>query len=440
VLSSAALTTRPSADAPPEAALPKPEALAHPLPAGMRDLLPVEARRQAELAARVNASFESFGYQRVSFPAFEYADVLEKGMGSLDPDDVLRFVEPESGRVVALRPDMTPQVARMLATRLADAPSPARLCYEGSVLRRRRERARRHRQIPQAGIELIGRAAPEGDLEVLSVAAAAVRAAGLSDFVIDLGHTRVCGALLEEVAAPLRAPLVEALALKDAEALARRAERSGLRDRALAALCELPALHGGEEIWARAERAFAGTGAEVAGRELRCLHEAAGARALAPRIVVDLGEPWNFAYYTGAMFQILAPGPGQAVGSGGRYDRLLERFGAPRPAAGFAVDLDNLSWALTSAGVLDAPPSRVLVTGSGEASELVCAALRARGMVCAPAPEGDALAYARAWHYTHVVSLDPSGVTSVATGRREALSSVAPAELAEAIATTIDRS
>lgn len=414
--------------------------MTHPLPAGMRDLLPVEARRQAELAGRVSASFELFGYQRVSFPAFEYADVLEKGMGSLDPDDVLRFVEPESGRVVALRPDMTPQVARMVAMRLADAPSPARLCYEGSVLRRRRERARRHRQIPQAGIELVGRAAPEGDLEVLSVAAAAVRAAGLSEFVIDLGHTRVCRALLDGVRIELRESLVEALALKDAEALARGAARSGLVGRALDALCELPALHGGEEVWTRAERVLADTPAEAAGRELRNLHEAAAARALAPRIVVDLGEPWNFAYYTGAMFQILAPGPGQAVGSGGRYDGLLERFGAPRPAAGFAVDLDNLGWALASASALEAPSLRVLVAGASERCEPVCSALRARGVACAEAPDRDALAYARAWGYTHVVSLDAGTLTRVTTGQQSALSRAEPAELADAVVAALDRS
>lgn len=408
----------------------------------MRDLLPLEARRQAELAGRVGASFELFGYQRVGFPAFEYADVLEKGTGSLDPDDVLRFVEPDSGRVVALRPDMTPQVARMLATRLAELPSPARLRYEGSVLRRRRERARRHRQIPQAGVELIGRAAPDGDLEVLSVAAGAVRAAGLTEFVIDLGHTRVCQALLDGVRDEPRAALVEALALKDVDALAQRAEHSGLSGRALAALCELPSLHGGEEVWARAERVLEGTGALAAARELRRLHEAALAHALAPRIVVDLGEPWNFSYYTGAMFQILAPGPGQAVGSGGRYDGLLERFGAPRPAAGFAVDLDNLSWALASAGVRHAPPRRVLVAGTGEPSEQVCVALRARGIACAPAPApgDDALGYAHAWQYTHLVWLKTGRITNVATGKDQTLGKAATPELADAVVNVLERS
>ncbi|MGC4089306.1 MAG: ATP phosphoribosyltransferase regulatory subunit [Polyangiaceae bacterium] len=160
-------------------------ALSHPVPAGMRDLLPPEAWRHADLARRILKAFELAGYELVMVPLFEFTDVVERGLGALESHEVLRFVEPESGEVVSLRPDMTPQVARLLATRLSSAPVPARLCYQGSVLRRRQERARRHRQILQAGIELIGRDGPSGDLEALSVAVAALRRAGLSDFTID---------------------------------------------------------------------------------------------------------------------------------------------------------------------------------------------------------------------------------------------------------------
>jgi len=117
----------------------------------MRDLLPDEARRRRALGRRVLEHFALHGYQLVTPPAFEFAEVLERGLGTLDPSDVLRFVEPESGEVAALRPDVTPQIARMVATRLAREPRPIRLCYEGTVVRRRQGRARRHRQMPQAG-------------------------------------------------------------------------------------------------------------------------------------------------------------------------------------------------------------------------------------------------------------------------------------------------
>ncbi|MET0594214.1 MAG: ATP phosphoribosyltransferase regulatory subunit, partial [Polyangiaceae bacterium] len=103
-----------------------------PLPAGMRDILPPEAARRRKLAKRLLDHFALYGYELVTPPAFELADVLERGLGTLDPRDVLRFVEPELGEVAALRPDVTPQIARIGATRLADRPLPMRLCYEGT--------------------------------------------------------------------------------------------------------------------------------------------------------------------------------------------------------------------------------------------------------------------------------------------------------------------
>src|SRR5579863_2225501 len=166
---------------------PLPQSLEHPLPAGMRDLLPEEALARRALARKALDRFTVHGYGLVTLPVFEFAEVLERGLGTLDPSEVLRFVEPESGEVAALRPDMTPQIARVIATRLRDRPPPVRLAYEGTVIRRRTGRARKHRQIPQVGVELAGVAGPEGDLELLALAVAAMRAAGLDRFTIDIG-------------------------------------------------------------------------------------------------------------------------------------------------------------------------------------------------------------------------------------------------------------
>ncbi len=194
----------------------------------MRDLLPAEAAEQGRLLGHVLRSFQLGGYERVGLPVFEYADVLSRGLGAVPPTTLLRFVEPETGEVVALRPDMTPQVARLVATRLAEGPFPARLCYRGSVLRRRHERARHERQVMQAGIELIGTTGLRADLEVVATIVGAVRAAGLSEFVLDLGHGALAQELLAEVATPEREPLFEALSLKDQAEVVRRAEQAGL--------------------------------------------------------------------------------------------------------------------------------------------------------------------------------------------------------------------
>lgn len=424
-------------------AVPRPRgngALSHPLPAGMRDLLPVEAARQIGLSRAVLGSFDRFGYEPVSVPAFEYAEVLEQDMGTLDPTLVLRFVEPETGEVVALRPDMTPQVARLVATRLADAPPPLRLCYEGAVVRRRAERARRERQIQQAGFELVGLGGRAGDLEVLTVAASAIRAAGLPTFTLDLGHAMVSGSLVALAPEGARADLVQALTAKDGAEARRTAERAGLRGRELEALSELPSLCGGSDVWGRAERLLSGTPAEEPARDLRSLYEAAYAAGLAPNLIVDLGETWNFAYYTGMMFQVLAEGPGEPVGSGGRYDRLFDRFGSPRPAAGFAVDLGNLGWALERAGAAQPDRLRVLVTARPDrsaAANEVLSELRRRGLCSAEGPGAGGREYARAWRYSHVVEIGATevGAVELETGREARL----PLGDAAAIVRFVDR-
>jgi ATP phosphoribosyltransferase regulatory subunit len=388
-------------------------ALSHPLPSGMRDLLPEEAEEQLRLSRLVLGSFELCGFEQVILPVFEYADVLEQGLGHIEPNSVLRFVEPETGEVVALRPDMTPQVARLVATRLSSEPEPIRLSYSGSVLRRRHERARHHQQIVQAGIELVGRAGPEGDLEVLRVSTDAVRTAGLTDFVLDLGHGRIAQSLLDSVDGDLKSSLLESLTLKDTTELVRRAEEAKLDGALVRALAALPSLSGGEGIFTEAKKTLGGTSAWPFVEELERLHRAASAAGLAPGIVVDLGETRAFEYYTGPLFQVLAEGPGQAVGSGGRYDSLYARFGAPRRAAGFAIQIDNLRWALGTKNRASAPRALVVpesAAGDGaDACESALGTLRAAKIPSAVAGGTNPLDYARAWRYSHVVWLTAEG-------------------------------
>ncbi len=402
----------------------------------MRDVLPEQTLRRSELARRVMQSFELCGYQRVELPAFEYAAVLERGLGSLDPTAVLRFVEPETGEVVALRPDMTPQVARLVVTRLSDAPSPLRLSYQGSVLRRRHERARRHQQIPQSGVELIGSAGPQGDLEILEVATATVRAAGLDAFMLDLGHAQIATRLIESVPRKAWPDLVESLKLKDTRELVRRADAHGLKGSNLEALAALPELHGGEEVWAKADKVLLGTPAHAPMLELKRLWQAVRAADLAPELLVDLGATWAFEYYTGPMFQILAEGPGQSVGSGGRYDALYARFGAPRPAAGFALDLDNLEWAVSHGAEAPESKLRVLVKTLPADERSMLRALRGLGLACAIAPEHGALEYARAWYFSHVLEYDGSKakLTNVSEGRVQTIDKNEPEAAARACA------
>jgi len=371
----------------------------------MRDLLPAEAESQGRLLSRLLGTFDLFGFQRVSLPVFEYADVLERGLGAIEPQNLLRFVEPESGEVVALRPDVTPQVARLVSTRLAHHPMPMRLCYRGSVVRRQRERARHDQQILQAGIELVGAAGPAADLEVIEVTTTALRQAGLSSFTVDLGHGAIAQSLLTSVSSTVRADLLEALSLKDAADLGRRAIRHGVPAATREALLALLRLHGGLEVFAAARESLHDTPAWPHVVELEALARAVDQAELAPALVVDIGETRTVRYYTGPMFQVLAEGPGQAVASGGRYDALYERFGQARSAAGAAVHVDHLRWALGSHQ--NGHRHRVLVVGGrgdGQIERRLLAELRQGGVPAALGPlaaDGQLpLDYARAWGYS----------------------------------------
>lgn len=385
---------------------------------------------------------ERFCYQRVALPPFEYAEIVQRGSGN--SDEVLRFIEPESGEIVALRPDMTPQVARLVATRFRDAPWPARLCYQGTVMRRRRERARLDRQVFQVGFELIGRSGTAGDLEVLETATTALRAAGVTEFTVDIAHAQIAGALLEQVAPEWRASLVECLTLKDGTELRRRGARSGLDAKLLDALVQLPELYGSEDVWPRAERVLGGTPAEAPMRVLKQLWHDARRAELAPRFVVDLGETRELDYYTGAMFHLLADGPGEPLGSGGRYDTLFERFDLACPAAGFAFDLTNICWALDTRGIAEARAAAVLVSARpGVDSEREAAhvrELRAHGVSAVAAPDAaSALDYAKRWNFSHLLELDRASMLlrSVRTGAEATLPATEPSAAAEVVAARV---
>lgn len=369
--------------------------LEHPLPVGMHDLLPEDTASQRALARALLESAALFGYALVRTPPFELAEVLERGLEALDPDGVIRFVEPDTGALVALRPDMTPQIARMIATRLRDRPPPHRLAYEGTVLRRRGGRAHPRRQIPQFGVELAGVAGLRGDLELCEVLAASLRAAGLRELTLDVGDSGVVRGLLEGASEAAQRELSFALSRRDEAAVRESAREHGVDASRLLALLRLG---GDDAALAEGRRLAAGTPALAAIERLASLARAAEERGLGSIVQIDLGEVRGFAYYTSTLVHAYARGPGGALAAGGRYDDLLGRFGAPMPAAGFAVDLDALAVALRAAGVAGPAEARAV---TGDAA--IARRLREAGVPCALHPDPPTLEeHARAWGYAVV--------------------------------------
>jgi ATP phosphoribosyltransferase regulatory subunit len=322
------------------------------LPAGLRDLLPDHSARLAELTARLHDAFSSFGYRRVLLPTLERLDVVERGLSARALAGVLKFVEPGSGEVVAIRPDITPQIARLYAARADALPSPARLCYDGPVLRAREARAGRPREVYQAGVELLGAGGSKADAEALLVLARALDRLGLTKAVIEVGHARFAHEVVAEAKLPDGAAqeAMEALERKDAGALAALARKGAGSKAARDVLPLLAGLYGEGALKRAREVAAAVPSVEGSLREVEEALRLARRGGLGT-VAVDLGESRGLGYYTGITFAGYAHGAGAAIAAGGRYDQLLARFGRPDPAIGFAVDLEFATQALERAGV-----------------------------------------------------------------------------------------
>ncbi|WP_027284223.1 ATP phosphoribosyltransferase regulatory subunit [Rubritepida flocculans] len=289
------------------------------LPAGLMDLLPPEAEREAALVAALMESFARHGYERVEPPLLEFEEGLLAGSGAAVAEQTFRLMDPVSQRMMGLRADITPQVARIAATRLGLQPRPLRLCYEGQVLRVRGSELAPARQLTQAGIELIGGAAPEADAEVALVAAEALFRLGIAGITLDITLPRMAQTLLEAagLGAPLAGRLIRALDRKDAAAVAALAGEAGpvagLLPPLLAAAGPAPAALGVLEALAlpEAARAIAANAREVI--------EAIARRAPGLRITLDPVEFRGFRYHVGVAFTIYGPGATGELARGGRY-------------------------------------------------------------------------------------------------------------------------
>lgn len=321
------------------------------LPQGVHDILPEEARKIGLVESALMDTFERHGFQKVITPLLEYVEVLSLGMGDVLKERVLKFIDPSSGRVVAIRPDITPQIARMVATRMRDFPLPLKLCYNENVLRYQEAQDGRSREVLQIGAEYITKgASAEADAEMIVMSIEALIRLGLKDFKIDIGDVGFLRSVLTklDITEDERAMVKRALAIKDTSGLEKILDglsapvSSG--DREL--LLNLTTFYGEEEVIAKA-RSFSKDPASLAAlANLQRIVDIINGKGFKDLVTIDLGEVRGFDYYTGIIFEGFAPGIGKPILGGGRYDTLLERYGYKVAATGFAFDVENIVAAL----------------------------------------------------------------------------------------------
>lgn len=318
------------------------------LPKGVRDFLPLKAAKAEYLQQQLRQVFARWGFRPVITPQLEFLDVLEKGLGEGLRERSFRFDDRQSGRLVAFPPDMTPQIARIVATRMRERPLPLRLSYSGRVLRHTEQQAGKDRDIFQTGVELIGLDSPEADAEMIAMAIEALKAVGAEDFTIDIGqvdffHGVMAGLPLE---GQLADQVADAILRKDSSELQALLKDIELDPAAREEVLALPRLFGGREVLARAGKVVRNEQSRQALNNLSQVLDVLEVYGVLGHVTIDLGELRGLNYHTGITFQGFLPGIGRAVCSGGRYNNLTGKYGFEAPATGFTFSLLHLLFAL----------------------------------------------------------------------------------------------
>lgn len=343
------------------------------LPDHIADVLPSEARHIEELRRVLLDTARGYGYELVMPPLLEHLESLLTGTGEALDLQTFKLVDQLSGRMMGLRADTTPQVARIDA-HLLNRPGVTRLCYCGPVLHTRPDRPHATREPLQFGAEIYGHAGLEADLEALLLALDCLKATQVGSLTVDMADARIVRALFAGVVADAShlALVHGALATKDSTELA--ALTRDFPPAAREGLATLIRLYGDEKVLAEAEKALPATA--TIREALAQLKWLAGHVADA-QVSFDLADLRGYAYYSGARFGIYTPGASDALARGGRYDEVGAVFGRNRPAVGFSLDVKELGAVATRPALKAAIRAPWLDQGA-DAAQLRAAVARLR--------------------------------------------------------------
>ena len=323
------------------------------IPIGTAALLPDTARRVRRLEEQLLSHLASWGYREIIPPTFEYLDVLSVGLAPEVLEKCYKFADWTTGRILVLRPDVTAQIARIVAMDMGGVGLPLRLSYRTTVFRYEPEHVGRDREVFQVGGELIGADDAYSDAENLLLLVESLKKIGLPEFKISLGHVGFYKALLarsgmsgegikeaEFVAAHKDLPRLESIMAKE-----------GVPRRKGKVILEAAGRCGQEDVlkWGRTAAGKDSTLKQPLER-LTKVYELLELAGVKDHILIDLGEFRGFDYYDGVVFDVFTTTLGCELGGGGRYNHLLGRFGRNLPSTGFALDMDRVFAALAPGG------------------------------------------------------------------------------------------
>ena len=317
-------------------------------PEGVRDIYNRECETKLALQKNLSTVLHLYGYQDIQTPTFEYYDVFREEIGSTSTQELYKFFDRD-GNILALRPDITPSVARAAATLFEQEDFPIRLCYAGNTFINHSSYQGRLKENTQLGAELIGLDSVEADAEMIAMVVDGLKKTGLTEFQVSIGHADFIRSLMaaadldEEESREIRSLITNRNYFGVEEILDGRPVKDSLRQ----AFHILPELVGGPEILDQALQSAPDENARLGVKRLQDIFRLLELYGAEDHITFDLSMSGNYGYYTGVIFRAYTYGTGDAIVRGGRYDHLLEKFGKSTPSIGFAIIVDELMSALS---------------------------------------------------------------------------------------------
>lgn len=316
-------------------------------PEGVRDIYNVECGKKLALEGRLKKVFHLYGYHDIQPPTFEYFDVFGKEIGTIPSKDLYKFFDKD-GNTLALRPDITPSIARAAATLFKDERLPIRLCYTGNTFINHSNYQGRLRETTQMGAELMGDDSVEADAEMLALVIESLLTIGLKEFQLSVGNVDFFQSLIEDACLDEEAEervreLINNRNYFGVEGFLESIQVKRSSKEAFAALNELV---GGIDILTRAKDVAPNSKGVMAVKRLEKIYDTLKLYGVEKFVTFDLSMSGTYGYYSGIIFRGYTFGTGDAIVKGGRYDHLIEKFGKKWPSIGFVIVIDELMNAL----------------------------------------------------------------------------------------------
>ena len=313
-------------------------------PIGVTDLLAEETRIKKALYRKIEKVFESYGYNEVESPMYEYIEVFsDEKMGSINPKQMFRFFDKD-GNLLALRSDMTPPIARIAATQYTNSNNPLRFCYFGNAFRDSESYQGKRCEFARAGIELMGAYGAEADAEVIAIAVKSILAVGIKELKLNIGQVKFFSAILDETGLDNKTveELKDAIGHRNYVGMEKILENCSIPESTRKLFSELPKLVGGRNIIEYTRKLTSSKDALEALDEMETLYDLLEVYGIAKYVSFDLSMVNKLNYYTGIIFRAYTYGTGYSIIDGGRYDNLVSQFGKNTPAVGFGIKIDEV--------------------------------------------------------------------------------------------------